>query len=69
LAPAVRPATARCKKSQRRRARALIVFCIGVDTDQWETLPAAHPCLVSSAMKLITPSVVDLINTYAPMAR
>lgn len=41
------------------------VFCIGVDTDQWETLPAAHPCLVSSAMKLITPSVVDLINMYA----
>jgi len=41
------------------------VFCIGVDTDQWETLPAAHPCLVSSAMKLITPSVIDLINTYA----
>ena len=40
-------------------------FCIGVDTDQWETLPAAHPCLVSSAMKLITPSVVDLINAYA----
>ncbi|HHW85119.1 MAG TPA: BMP family ABC transporter substrate-binding protein [Chloroflexi bacterium] len=41
------------------------VFCIGVDTDQWETLPAAHPCLVSSAMKLITPSVIDLINKYA----
>jgi len=41
------------------------LFCIGVDTDQWETLPAAHPCLVSSAMKLITPSVVDLINTFA----
>lgn len=41
------------------------LFCIGVDTDQWETLPAAHPCLVSSAMKLITPSVVDLINKYA----
>ncbi|MCC9076913.1 BMP family ABC transporter substrate-binding protein [Litorilinea aerophila] len=37
------------------------VYCIGVDTDQWETLPAAHACLVSSAMKLITPSVVDLI--------
>lgn len=36
------------------------VFCIGVDTDQWETLPAAHPCLVSSAMKLITPGVVEL---------
>lgn len=41
------------------------VFCIGVDTDQWETLPAAHPCLISSAMKLITPSVIDLIDTYA----
>ncbi|MBE2239352.1 MAG: BMP family ABC transporter substrate-binding protein [Caldilineaceae bacterium] len=41
------------------------LFCIGVDSDQWETLPAAHPCLVSSAMKLITPSVVDLINAYA----
>lgn len=38
------------------------VFCIGVDSDQWETLPAAHPCLISSAMKLITPSVVDLIT-------
>ena len=38
------------------------LFCIGVDTDQWETLPAAHPCLVSSAMKLITPGVVDLIG-------
>ena len=40
------------------------VFCIGVDTDQWETLPAAHPCLVSSAMKLITPATVELINLY-----
>lgn len=35
-------------------------FCIGVDTDQWETLPAAHPCLISSAMKLITPGVLDI---------
>ncbi len=41
------------------------VFCIGVDTDQWETLPAAHPCLVSSAMKLITPAVVELITLYS----
>ncbi len=38
------------------------LYCIGVDTDQWETVPAAHPCLVSSAMKLITPGVIDLIN-------
>jgi basic membrane protein A len=36
------------------------VWCIGVDTDQWETVPEAHACLVSSAMKLITPGVVDL---------
>ncbi len=38
------------------------VYCIGVDTDQWYTLPAARPCLVSSAMKLITPAVADLIG-------
>jgi basic membrane protein A len=37
-------------------------YCIGVDTDQWETVPEAHPCLVSSAMKLITPGVEELIN-------
>ncbi|MCP5095725.1 MAG: BMP family ABC transporter substrate-binding protein [Chloroflexi bacterium] len=37
------------------------VYCIGVDTDQWETVPEAHPCLVSSAMKLITPGIVDII--------
>ena len=37
-------------------------YCIGVDTDQWLTVPEAHPCLVSSAMKLITPGVFDLIN-------
>jgi len=38
------------------------LFCIGVDTDQWETVPAAQPCLASSAMKLITPGVVELIT-------
>jgi basic membrane protein A len=38
------------------------LFCIGVDSDQWETVPEAHPCLVSSAMKLITPGVFDLIK-------
>ena len=37
-------------------------FCIGVDTDQWETVPEAHPCLVSSAVKLITPGIFDLIE-------
>lgn len=38
------------------------VYCIGVDSDQWETVPEAHACLVSSAMKLITPGVFDLIS-------
>jgi basic membrane protein A and related proteins len=32
-------------------------FCIGVDTDQWDTVPAAQPCLVTSAMKLISEGV------------
>lgn len=40
------------------------VYCIGVDSDQWFTVPEAHPCLVTSAMKLITPGVVDLIDQY-----
>ncbi len=37
------------------------VFCIGVDSDQWDTVPAAQPCLITSAMKLITPGVTDLV--------
>ena len=37
-------------------------LCVGVDTDQWETVPEAHPCLVTSAMKLITQGVVDLVT-------
>ncbi len=37
-------------------------YCIGVDSDQWETVPAAHPCLITSAMKLITPGVFDLVS-------
>ncbi|MCB2209388.1 BMP family ABC transporter substrate-binding protein [bacterium] len=40
-------------------------YCIGVDSDQWLTVPEAHPCLVSSAMKLITPGVFDLIGMAA----
>ena len=36
------------------------LYCIGVDSDQWETVPEAHACLVTSAMKLITPGVFDL---------
>ncbi|MEA3350606.1 MAG: phosphate/phosphite/phosphonate ABC transporter substrate-binding protein [Chloroflexota bacterium] len=38
------------------------LYCIGVDTDQWGTVPEAHACLVSSAMKLITPGVFDLVS-------
>jgi len=38
------------------------LYCIGVDSDQWETVPEAHGCLISSAMKLITPAVFELIT-------
>ncbi len=37
------------------------VYCIGVDTDQWETLPAARPCLVSSATKDVGGGVAGLV--------
>jgi len=37
-------------------------YCIGVDSDQWFTLPEARPCLVSCAMKLISPGVFNLIK-------
>jgi basic membrane protein A and related proteins len=37
-------------------------YCIGVDTDQWETIPEARPCLISSAMKMVTPGVFDIIK-------
>jgi basic membrane protein A len=37
-------------------------YCIGVDSDQWFTVPEAHDCLLSSAMKLIVPGVADLIE-------
>jgi len=37
-------------------------YCIGVDSDQWVTLPEARACLVSSAMKQITPGVFELIK-------
>ncbi len=37
-------------------------FGIGVDTDQFFTLPEAAPRMLSSAMKMITPGVFDLIK-------
>jgi len=40
-------------------------LCIGVDTDQWFTVPEAHPCLITSSMKMITDGVFDLISQSA----
>ncbi|MBK7320040.1 BMP family ABC transporter substrate-binding protein [Candidatus Villigracilis affinis] len=37
-------------------------YAIGVDTDQYLTLPEAASRMLSSAMKLITPGVADLIK-------
>lgn len=37
-------------------------YAIGVDTDQYYTLPEAAPRMLSSAMKLITPGVFELIK-------
>ena len=41
------------------------VYAIGVDTDQYLTVPEAQPALVSSAMKLLTPGVAQLIQNMA----
>ncbi len=38
------------------------VYAIGVDTDQYYTLPEAAPRLLSSAMKLLTPGTFELIQ-------
>ena len=37
------------------------IFCIGVDTDQWDTVPAAQKCLITSATKELTKSVTDTL--------
>jgi basic membrane protein A len=33
-----------------------------VDLDQWLTVPETHPCLVTSAIKLLTPTIFGLIG-------
>ena len=38
------------------------VFCIGVDTDQWFTVPEAKPCLITSAVKGLTLGTSDLVK-------
>lgn len=40
------------------------LFCIGVDIDQWQTLKEAHPCLISSAMKMVDEGVYELFQAY-----
>ena len=38
------------------------IFCIGVDTDQWCTVPEAQPCLITSAVKGLTEGTSDLVK-------
>ena len=40
------------------------VYCIGVDDDQWFTVPEANSCMVTSAMKLIKPGVLGLFDLF-----
>lgn len=45
------------QEAAKRTTTAKPLYCIGVDTDQWLTVPEAHPCLLSSAEKLIPPAI------------
>ena len=38
------------------------VLCIGVDTEQFDTVPEAQPVILSSALKLLTPGVFNLVK-------
>lgn len=38
------------------------IFCIGVDVDQWNTVPEAQPCLITSAEKKLTDGTTELLN-------
>jgi basic membrane protein A len=46
------------------------VYCIGIDVDQWETVPDARPCLLTSAEKKIAAGVeaiiADIVAGSAP---
>ncbi|MFZ4815102.1 MAG: BMP family ABC transporter substrate-binding protein, partial [Phototrophicaceae bacterium] len=47
------------------------VYCIGVDTDQWQTVPDARPCLVTSAIKGVPQAldqVIEQVLAGAPPA-
>jgi basic membrane protein A len=41
------------------------LYCIGVDIDQWFTVPEAHPCLITSGLKLIMEGVDELVRKVA----
>ncbi len=43
-------------------ARQQGAYCVGVDSDQWETVPGARGCLVTSAEKDIEDGVATLIG-------
>jgi basic membrane protein A and related proteins len=38
------------------------IYCIGIDTDQWEAVPASQSCLAASVIKLISPGVYDILK-------
>jgi basic membrane protein A len=38
------------------------VFCIGVDVDQWNTVPEAQPCLITSAEKGLVEGTSGLVK-------
>ncbi|EAP98061.1 basic membrane lipoprotein [Janibacter sp. HTCC2649] len=38
------------------------LFCVGVDLDQWNTVPESHPCLITSAEKKLTDGTSDLLK-------
>lgn len=38
------------------------VLCIGVDTDQYETVPESKPVILTSAIKLLTPGVFNVVK-------
>ncbi len=38
------------------------VLCIGVDTDQFDTVPESQPVILTSAIKLLTPGVFNLVK-------
>ncbi len=38
------------------------LYCIGVDLDQWDTLPTAHKCLITSAEKKLVDGTSTLLK-------